>query len=88
MRNDTLITAGRNILKKLLTECTEEQQLVFKKMYSNNNNQLPINEVVDKMNPDKIDWAISQCERTVEKNRKEVKPSVGFWKKFRIFVKK
>jgi len=88
MRNDTLITAGRNILKKLLTECTEEQQLVFKKMYSNNNNQLPINEVVDKMNSDKIDWAISQCERTVEKNRKEVKPSVGFWKKFRIFVKK
>lgn len=88
MTNDTLITAGRSILKKLLTECTEGQQLVFKRMYSHNRLELPINEVVDKMDPDKIDRAISQCEKTVEKNRKEVKPSVGFWKKIRIFVKK
>lgn len=88
MRNETLITAGKNILKKLLSECTEEQQLMFKRMYSNNNLQLPINEVVDGMDTSKIDWAISQCERTVEKNRINKKPSFGFWKNFSIFGKK
>lgn len=72
MRNETLIKAVRDILKGLLVQCTEGQQLLFKKMYSNHHNELPINEVVDKMDPDKIDWAISQCERTVEKNIKKV----------------
>lgn len=68
MKNERLITAGRNILKELLAECTEGQQTMFKRLYSNNI-ELPINEVVDKMDTDKIDWAISQCERTVEKNK-------------------
>lgn len=71
MRNETLIKAGRGILKSLLEQCNDGQQLMFKKMYSNHHNELPINEVVDKMNPDKIDWAISQCERTIEKNLKQ-----------------
>lgn len=77
MRNKTLIQVGQYILKQLLSECTEEQQLMFKKMYSNHHNELPINEVVDKMDTDKIDWAISQCERTVEKNRKNSTLSFG-----------
>jgi len=33
---------------------------------------LPINEAVDQMADDKIDWAMTQVERTVEKNRKEL----------------
>lgn len=68
MRNETLIKAGRNILKELLAQCTEGQQMMFKKMYSPKNLELPINDAVDKMNPDKIDWAISQCENTLKKN--------------------
>jgi hypothetical protein len=72
MVNNTLIKAGRDILKNLLSECTEGQQLMFKRMYSHNRLELPINEVVDKMDTNKIDWAICQCEKSVEKNRKLV----------------
>lgn len=67
--NKTFATSGRNILKELLSKCTEGQQLMFKRMYSNKNLELSINESVDNMDDDKIDWAITQCERTVEKNK-------------------
>ena len=59
---------GRNYLKELLAQCTEAQQLMFKRMYAHNNLDKPIDECVDLMDDSKIDWAISQCERTVEKN--------------------
>lgn len=70
MKNETLQTAARKILKDLLAQCTEGQQLLFKRMYSPNNLGLPINTAVDLMDPDKIDWAITQTERTVAKNSK------------------
>ena len=38
-------------------------------MYCHKNLELPINEAVDQMTDDKIDWAMTQVERTVEKNR-------------------
>ena len=78
--NETLKTAATDILKGLLAQCTDEQQLIFKRMYSSENivnlkeeskwAHVPINEVVDNMDEDKLDWAITQCERTVEKNIK------------------
>lgn len=67
--NKTFATAGRNILKELLSQCTEGQQFMFKRMYSHKNLELSINESVDNMDDDKIDNAITQCERTVEKNK-------------------
>jgi len=70
MQNETLKNAAKDILKNLLSKCTEPQQMLFKRMYSHNNLELPINDVVDQMDSDKMDWAISQCERTVEKNKK------------------
>ncbi len=70
MKNQTLINIAKSILKELLSQCTEEEQLQFKRMYSNNHLDMPINEVVDKMNIENIDWAISQCERTIEKKNK------------------
>jgi len=66
--NKTFATAGRNILKELLSQCTPEQQLMFKRMYSHKNLDLLINDAVDNMEDDKIDNAISQCERTIIKN--------------------
>ena len=57
------------MLKELLLECTEGQQFMFKRMYCHKNLELPINEAVDKMDEDKIDWAMTQTERTVEKNK-------------------
>lgn len=67
MKNQTLINASREILKTLLNECTEPQQLNFKRMYSHKNINLSIDEVVDNMDVNKIDWAISQVEQTLGK---------------------
>lgn len=65
--NKTLSEYGRAQLKENLSFCNEAQQLLFKRMYSRNNLELPINEVVDNMPDDKIDWAMQQVERTLSK---------------------
>lgn len=59
------------MLKDLLSQCTEPQQMLFKRMYCHKNLELPINEAVDQMDESKVDWAITQCERTVGKNNKQ-----------------
>lgn len=77
MNNKTLINAGKDILKNLLIDCTENQQKVFKLMYARNGGKrsiddavkMDINDVVNEMDSNRIDWAISQCEKTVEKNK-------------------
>jgi hypothetical protein len=40
---------------------------MFKRMYSNGNLDLTIDQAVDNMDPDKIDHAITQAERTIQK---------------------
>ena len=67
--NETLKNTAKEMLKDLLAQCTNEQQMMFKRMYCYANLELPINEAVDQMADDKIDLAITQCERTVEKNK-------------------
>lgn len=67
MKNQTLIKEAKKLLKELLTQCNEEEQLMFKRMYSPNIN-LSINESVDIMSNDKIDWAITQVENTIKKS--------------------
>lgn len=68
MKNKTIINFTKERLKNLLTECTESQQLFFKRMYSNGNLNLSIYEVVDQMDDHRLEWALSQVERTIEKN--------------------
>jgi hypothetical protein len=60
----------REELKTLICQCTEPQQHLFKQMYSHRNLDLPIDQVVDQMPSEKIDWAIQQCERTLAKSAK------------------
>lgn len=67
--NQTLKKSAVQILKDLLAQCTEPQKTMFKRMYSHTNMDANINEAVDNMQENKIDWAISQVERTVEKNK-------------------
>lgn len=67
--NKTIKNLAKEMLKELLSECTEGQQIMFKRMYCHKNLELPINEAVDQMADDKIDLAMTQVERTVEKNR-------------------
>ena len=38
-------------------------------MYSHQNLELPINDVVNNMDPSKMDWAITQCETTINKRK-------------------
>jgi hypothetical protein len=68
MQNESLKNSAKDILKALLAKCTEGQQLMFKRMYANGNLCLPIDNVVDQMDPKKMDHAITQCERSVQNN--------------------
>lgn len=68
--NSTLNALGRNYLKELLSKLPEANHLLFKRMYSHKNLELPINEVVDNMPDDKVDWAVTQCENTLKKQVK------------------
>lgn len=71
--NDTLKNAAKQMLKQLLAECSEAQQLMFKRMYSHKNLGAPINDAVDQMDEEKIDWAMTQVERTVLSNKLKLK---------------
>lgn len=72
MKNKTLISFARETLKKLLDECTQEQCDLFTRMYSYKNLTLPINEVVDRMDVDKLDHALTQVEASVFNNNKKL----------------
>lgn len=66
--NLTLKNAAKDILIKLLNQCTDAQQMMFKRMYCHNNLDATVEESVNLIDDEKIDWAISQCERTVANN--------------------
>lgn len=52
----------------LLKRCSEGEQTMFKRMYGKPGDlSLPIDEVIEKINPDRIDWAITQVENTIAK---------------------
>lgn len=68
MKNETIKHVVKDMLKALLAECTEGQQLMFKRMYSPHNLNIHINDAVEQMDDDRIDWAFSQVERTLAKN--------------------
>ncbi len=70
--NETLKNSAKDYLKSLLAKCSEAQQLMFKRMYCHKNLDLPINEAVDQMADDKIDWTVTQCEKTVANNDKKL----------------
>jgi hypothetical protein len=48
-------------LRSLLDQCTEPQKKLFNRMY----------ESIDEIPPEKMDWAIQQCERTIEMNKEK-----------------
>lgn len=69
--NITLRNAANKILLGLLKECNEDQKLLFIRMYSKDNTNLSIEDVVNNMTDNKIDWAITQCENTIKRNSNE-----------------
>ncbi len=67
--NSTLEKTGRNIIKNLLEQCSKEQFSMFKRMYCHKNINASIEEAAELIKSDRIDLAISQIERTIEKNK-------------------
>ena len=65
--NDAIQDFARTQLKEMLAKCTEGQQRLFKQMYSFKDMALGIDDVVDNMPEDKLDWAMQQCQRTLAK---------------------
>lgn len=56
----------KKILQGLM-KLTPESQLLFKRMYSHKDLDKSLEEVVDLIPPLKLDWALNQVERTLEK---------------------
>ena len=69
--NEQMQRYARNTTKEGLSRCTSAEQLIFKRMHSPDALDLPINEVVDKIEPEKLDWAMQQILNTLEEKRKE-----------------
>ncbi len=64
--NDTLQEFARTQLKAMLAECTDSQQSMFKRMYSYTDLTLDIDTVVDNVPVEKLDWAMTQCQKTLK----------------------
>lgn len=68
---ERLVAETKQLLKDGLNKLPQNWQLTFKRMYSHKNLELPINEVVDNMPDDKLDWALSQVENSLAKIEKQ-----------------
>lgn len=66
--NDEIQGFARNSLKEGLALCTDAQVHLFKRMYSHDNLDLDIGEVVDNMPEEKLDNAMLQVQRTIDNN--------------------
>jgi hypothetical protein len=65
--NNQLQSFAREELKSGLAQLPEGCQHRFKQMYSHGNLDANINDVVDNMPEDKLDWAMQQVEKSLEK---------------------
>lgn len=66
--NKHLQAYARHFIKERLTRCSPRQQDIFKRMYSHLNLDLPVDQVVDAMSADKLNWAMEQVEKTYQEN--------------------
>lgn len=65
--NKQLEEFARTELREGLAKCTDLQISRFKRMYSHDNLDASINEVVDKMPTERLDWAMKQVQNTLNK---------------------
>lgn len=68
--NKTLEQFARNAIKDGLSHLDENNSIFFKRMYSPTALDKPIAEVVDAMPVDKLDWALTQVENSLNKRSK------------------
>ena len=65
--NKKLQAYARNSLKDGLAQCPDKMQMFFKRMYADGDMNKTINDVVDSMPEGKLDWAMQQVKKTLEK---------------------
>ena len=65
--NKQLQKFARNELKKGVAKLPERWQELFKRMYGPKNSKLSIDATIDNMPEDKLDWAMTQVEKSIEK---------------------
>ena len=68
--NNTIEQFTREEIKNGLTLLPEGWTLMFKRMYSHKDLDANINDIVDNMPAEKLDWALSQVENSLAKQRK------------------
>ena len=71
--NKQLQKFAREQLKLGLSKCSEKEQIVFKRMYAHDKMGMEINDVVDKMDESRLDWAMQQVESTLKKKQMEIR---------------
>lgn len=74
--NKQLEDYARQKIKEGLSKLSEGHQLIFRRMYSQKTRMCPeisINEVVDNMRKEKLDWALTQVQNSLNKMQKEKK---------------
>ena len=64
--NETLQKFARQTLIQGLLKCTKKERWVFNKMYSPDDVDRNIDDVVCDMPEDQLDWAIQQVQRTLK----------------------
>lgn len=69
--NKELQEFARNELKAGLSRLPESNNILFKRMYSHEDLEASIDDVVNSMPEDKLDWAMQQVERSLEKLREK-----------------
>jgi hypothetical protein len=65
--NSTIVAFARQEIKSGLARCTSAQRLTFMRMYSHQDLSREISVVVDAMPDEKLDWALSQVQRTIQR---------------------
>ena len=64
---------ARGQLVEGLHQCSKKQVRLFKQMYSFKNMEADIDTVVDNMPVDKLDWALQQVNRTLDRQIDKIK---------------
>ena len=73
--NEQLQAHARKTLKEGLAQCSDGEQLLFKRMYAHGNLDRSIDEVVGNMDSDRLDRAMDQVKRTLDKKTNGGGPS-------------
>lgn len=64
--NEQLEEYARATIKSGLSRLNDNHHELFKRMYSPNNLTADINDVVDRIDTAKLDWAMQQVQRTLD----------------------